>query len=196
MRIISMAPLWYPNFSQLNHVKSPPLIGKSPYIYTYIYIYNIYIHIYIYYIHIYTYIYIYILLQHQPRPAQLVLRFHTDRSLRLPSFEDSETSVVIAWPKLITYGVNKNPGQMPWVFTAFQSWDCHWKTWFLPSNIGLSCNFSHNPILWDWSSSMFIQKFLDVWLVGGVKKPTPRKKKWWRNRQLGRMTSHIWNGKS
>ena len=144
MRIISMAPLLYPNFSQLNHVKSPPLIGKSPYIYTYIYIYiyniYIYIHIYIYiyilyihiYIYIYTYIYIYIyiLLQHQPRPAQLVLRFHTDRSLRLPSFEDSETSVVIAWPKLITYGVNKNPGQMPWVFTAFQSWDCHWKTRF------------------------------------------------------------------
>ena len=30
------------------------------------------------------------------------------------------------------------------------------KPWFLPSNIGLSCNFSHNPILWtntksDWN---------------------------------------------
>jgi hypothetical protein len=41
-------------------------------------------------------------------------------------------------------------GQLVW---------CHWiglrenlnrKPWFLPSNIGLSCKFSHHPILWWW----------------------------------------------
>ena len=25
-----------------------------------------------------------------------------------------------------------------------------WKPWFLPSNIGVSCKFSHHPILWHW----------------------------------------------
>lgn len=42
----------------------------------------------------------YILLQHQPTsttPSSPTLRFHTDRSLRLPTFEDSETAIVVAW---------------------------------------------------------------------------------------------------
>ena len=30
------------------------------------------------------------------------------------------------------------------------------KPWFLPSNIGLSCKFSHHPILWKWL--MFYRK--------------------------------------
>ena len=72
----------------------------------------------------------------------------------------------LSWPTSSRF---KPAARMPWEI----SWRWRWKwthfgrvffnglvqgkiyrkPWFLPSNIGFSCNFSHHPILWflDWS---------------------------------------------
>ena len=39
-------------------------------------------------------------------------------------------------------------GKKPEVPVAPDAHWCYWYLWFLPSNIGLSCKFSHHPILW------------------------------------------------
>ena len=135
------------------------------YIYTYIYIY---IHIlYTYYIYNYisidvclhdVYIYIYIY-----TTCHYVFMFrsssHSKKTLGFLS-HDHDTPVELSqWH---TRGSQhhapsprsdfRKPVGPKWVKLWSMDWFC-WenlnrKPWFLPSNIGLSCKFSHHPILW------------------------------------------------
>ena len=47
------------------------------------------------------------------------------------------------WMESLDWFCWENLQETPWVFTIKYR-----KPWFLPSNIGLSCKFSHHPILW------------------------------------------------
>ena len=49
------------------------------------------------------------------------------------------------------------------------------KPWFLPSNIGLSCKFSHHPILW------FIQFSASSWFLHRFKRPEVPRSYFWRS---------------
>ena len=80
------------------------------------------------------------------------IRQHQQQGLLWPPVEPPKSTKSTAPLMLII--------AMPIISTKSETWSfdmSHWigfvgkiyrKPWFLPSNIGLSCKFSHNPILW------------------------------------------------
>ena len=81
------------------------------------------------------------------------------------STSESQAQLIPATPKsaplLGAPGLRSETGRClggwPSLWKMMEFVKCHWiglrenrKPWFLPSNIGLSCKFSHHPILWKW----------------------------------------------
>ena len=62
-------------------------------------------------------------------------------------------------------------------FNGFFKGKIYRKPWFLPSNIGVSCKFSHHPILW-----MICQRNLDK--QKAILKPWPSRNSWFAHQRL------------